>query len=706
MHRASSVRVMSNYIVLVKQVPDVSQITDNAFDLETGTLIRTRLASVINELDTQALAFANRMRQLSGDKDAKIVALTMGPPMAEEVLRYSLSRCADTVVMLTDRALGGADTVATANPLACSIRKIAKELFNGNDDYFVVSGMQSVDGDTAQVPPQIAEELGISCIAYATDCEFKKGRFEFTRIISGGSQVVSPKRLPAVITVAKYEYPLFASFSATRRANKNKVITWGASDINAALIGAKGSKTWVIRVFPPGKSSRKCRHLSDARQLAEVIVESVKSSAGAAGTDKQAARYVLPAKRKSVLDRSFEGTAKENEDYRILTDKLRELGISGEAGIDEQTKEKIVASAGEHFHKNALDDMLLGLRAVEPSYKGEVWVVAEHHGGVIHPATFELIGKARDLAGSVETNVGVVIAGHNLQPMARELIAGGADNVYAIDDPLLAEFDPIAHRKVIADAVSKYWPQIVLYAATPQGRVLAPLVSYRVGCGLTADCTGLDIRDSSRKEQIGTLFQTRPALGGNVMATICTKNSKSQMATARPGVMKRLPADKTRKGNVINHKVNVTKDDISLEIIKTELGTGKVNFDAEVIVSGGKGMKDRDNYEQLLIELCGAIRTRLNVSVERGASRAAVEQGFAERIRQVGQTGTAVGPKLYVAMGISGAIQHMIGVANTETIVAINSDPNAPIFKQCDYYIVGTAEKVVPELVAALQERS
>ncbi len=698
---------MSNYIVLVKQVPDVSQITDNAFDPNTGTLIRTRLASVINELDTQALAFANRMRQLSGDKEGKIVALTMGPPMADEVLRYSLSRCADTVVLLTDRALGGADTVATANPLACSIRKIAKELFNGSDDYFIVSGMQSVDGDTAQVPPQIAEELGISCIAYATDCAFKNGRFEFTRIISGGSQTVAPRKTPVVVTVAKYEYPLFASFSATRRANKTKVITWGASEISTAtLIGAKGSKTWVIRVFPPGKSSRKCKHLSDARQLAEVIVESVKSSSGAAGADKQASRYVLPAKRKSVLDRSFEGTAKENEDYKILTYKLRELGISDAAGIDEQTKEKIVAAAGEHFHKNALDDMLLGLRAVEPSYKGEVWVVAEHRDGVIHPATFELIGKARDLAGSVETKVGVVIAGHNLQSMTGELIAGGADNVYVIDDPLLAEFDPISHRKVIADAVSKYWPQIVLYGATPQGRVLAPLISYRVGCGLTADCTGLDIKDSSRKEQIATLFQTRPALGGNVMATICTKNSKSQMATLRPGVLKRLPADATRKGNVIIHKVNVTKDDISLEIIKTEIGAGKVNFDADVIVSGGKGMKFRDNYEQMLDSLCGAIRLRLNVPVEKGASRAAVEQGFAERIHQVGQTGTAVGPKLYIAMGISGAIQHMIGVANTETIVAINSDPNAPIFKQCDYYIVGTIEGIVPQLVAALQERS
>jgi electron transfer flavoprotein alpha subunit len=697
---------MSNYIVLVKQVPDVSQITDNAFDPNTGTLIRTRLASVINELDTQAIAFADRMKQVSGDSKAKIVALTMGPPMAEEVLRYSLSRCADTVVLLTDRALGGADTVATANPLACSIRKIAKELFNGDENYFVISGMQSVDGDTAQVPPQIAEELGISCIAYATDCEYKNGKFEFTRIISGGSQVVAPKRLPVVITVAKYEFPLFASFASTRRANNTKVIAWAASDINATLIGAKGSKTAVIRVFPPGKSSRKCRQFTDARQLAEIIAGSVKSSADVAGADKQAARYVLPAKREDKLDRSFEGTAKEVEDYRILAEKLRQLGITDAANIDEQTKEKIIASAGEHFHKNSLDDMLKGLGLVEPSYHGDVWVVAEHRDGVMHPATFELIGKARDLADSLEVKVGVVMAGHNLQPMTGELISGGADNVYVIDDPLLAEFDPIAHRKVIADAVSKYWPQIVLYAATPQGRVLAPLVSYRVGCGLTADCTGLDIRDSSRKEQIGALFQTRPALGGNVMATISTKNSKSQMATARPGVMKRLPADASRKGSVINHKTSVTKDDISLEIIKTELGTGKVNFGADVIVSGGKGMKFRDNYEQMLSSLCGAIRTRLNVPVERGASRAAVEQGFAERIRQVGQTGTAVGPKLYIAIGISGAIQHMIGVANTETIVAINSDPNAPIFKQCDYYIVGTAEKVVPELVAALEEHS
>jgi electron transfer flavoprotein alpha/beta subunit len=263
---------MSDFIVLVKQVPDVTQITDNAFDPESGTLIRSRLASVINELDAQALAFANNMKRQSRDNGAKILCLSMGPPMAEEVLRYALSRCADAVILLTDKTLGGADTWATANPLAFAIRKIVKENLKNSNDYYVVCGMQSVDGDTAQVPPQIAEELSLPCIAYVTGAEFKNNRFEFTRIISGGSQVVAARKLPAVITVAKYEYPLFATFAATRKANKTEVIRWGSNDIKATYIGVAGSKTSVIRVFPPGKSTRKCRQVGDVKSLAKLLV--------------------------------------------------------------------------------------------------------------------------------------------------------------------------------------------------------------------------------------------------------------------------------------------------------------------------------------------------------------------------------------------------------------------------------------------------
>jgi electron transfer flavoprotein alpha subunit len=696
---------MSDYIVLVKQVPDVTQITDNAFDVETGTLVRSRLANVINELDSQALAFANEMRRISGDNTGKIIALTMGPPMAEEVLRYSLSRCADTVVLLTDRNLAGADTVATANPLAFAVRRIVKEILGGGNDYYVVSGMQSVDGDTAQVPPQIAEEMGLPCIAYVTKAEFKNKRFEFTRIISGGSQVVITKKIPVVVTVAKYEFPLFATFSKTRKANRTQIVRWGSDDIKATHIGATGSKTSVIRVFPPGKSSRKCEKVQDAKSLARLIIDSIKKGNGEGTQDAEArtSSYVLPGKRATPFDRNFEGTKKENEIYTFLADKLKELGIKDISQIDEACKEKILAVSGDLFRKKALDDMLNGFELTKPSYTGEVWVVAEHSEGRIHPATFELIGKARELADSLETKVGVALAGYEIEHIAKDLITAGADNIYIIEDKLLGEFDPTAYRKAVADAINRYWPQIVLFAATPQGRMLAPMVSYSVECGLTADCTGLDIRDSSRKGQIGILLQTRPALGGNVMATICTKNSRSQMATARPGVMKRLPVDESRKGKIIKHKVELTKDDVSLEILKTELGTGEVNFEADVIVSGGKGMQSRDNYERLVGLLCDGLSKTLDTQVERGASRAAVEQGFIERVHQVGQTGTSIGPKLYIALGISGAIQHMIGVANSDTIVAINSDPNAPIFKQCDYYIVGTVEDTIPKLVQALE---
>jgi electron transfer flavoprotein alpha subunit len=168
--------------------------------------------------------------------------------------------------------------------------------------------------------------------------------------------------------------------------------------------------------------------------------------------------------------------------------------------------------------------------------------------------------------------------------------------------------------------------------------------------------------------------------------------------------MKRLTPDTTRKGKIIKQAVELSESDLSLNIIKTEKAAGKINLGAEIVVSGGKGMQSRDNYEKLLSGLTAAIAERFKKTVERGASRAAVEQGFADRIHQVGQTGTSIGPKLYIALGISGAIQHMIGVANSDCIVAVNSDPNAPIFKYCDYYMTGTVEDIVPQLAEALEE--
>ncbi len=696
---------MSDYIVLVKQVPDVSQIKDNAFDPETGTLLRTRLPSVINELDAQALALAHHMKNLENDPGARIIALTMGPAMAAQVLQYSLARCADAVVLLTDRALGGADTVATANPLAFAVRKIARELLNNTGNYYIVCGMQSVDGDTAQVPAQLSEELDVPCVAYVTEVHQEAERFAFTRIIQGGTQTVAPGRLPAVITVAQYAHPLFASLGRTRKALQTTVIQWGAQDIGATLIGVKGSKTAVIRVFPPGKGHRQCQRVHHAQELAEIITHAFQkddTEAPAGDTAQRPMDYILPLRREHLFDRRFEGTEREQADYHLLGDALARLGICRLSEITQETREAILKTLEQHFHEKTLDDMLQGYALTEPSYSGDVWVIAEQDHQAVHPATFELLGKARQLADSLEVKVGVCLAGYNIKSLAPALIAAGADRVYTLDDKILEHFDPGTYKLAVAQAVESYWPQIVLFAATPQGRILAPMVSYRLKCGLTADCTGLAIHDSSRKGDIGVLYQTRPALGGNVMATIRTKDSRTQMATARPGVMQRLAEDTLRKGEVISLRVHLRKTDRHLDIIHTEQADMKIDLGAEVIVSGGRGMQSQDIYQALIGSFCEALQARLGTRVEKGASRAAVEQGFVPRVYQVGQTGTAVGPRLYLALGISGAIQHMIGIANSRTIIAINSDPEAPIFRQCDYYMVGHVEECVPRLIEAL----
>jgi electron transfer flavoprotein alpha subunit len=696
---------MSNYIVLVKQVPDVSQITDNVFNPETGTLIRSKLTNVINELDTQALAFANLMKSLSNDKDARVVALTMGPPSAAEVLRYSLARCCDSAVLLTDRKLGGADTWATGNPLAYAVRRIVKEIFGGSEDYYILSGMQSVDGDTAQVPPQVAQELSLPCITYATGVSYKDGHFEITRIISGGSQVVSPKKKPAVITVAKYEYPLFATFARTRKAGKVDLIEWGADDINATGIGVHGSKTQVTRVFPPGKTNRKCTEITDIKEFARLIIESSKADSAAKAADDQAAGgYILPSERANPFDRSFESLEKESQICAQIAEKLFQTGVTSPEQINDEKTEAVVKLMEGQLHENTVRELVKGFANMQPYYDGDVWVTAEHDGPKIHSSTFELIGKARELADSLHKKVGVVLAGSDVSALTESLFHAGADIVYLAQDKLLEEFQPAAYRKVIAAIIKKYKPQIVLYAATPRGRTLAPMIAYGLDCGLTADCTSLDIRDVTKKQENAILMQTRPALGGNIMATIYTKNSTCQMVTVRPGVMKAMDIDKNRKGELVECRPEVNEDDLDLNIIKTERSTAGAKLESEAIVTGGKGLQSQENYTRLLDGLTEAMRNAIDITVEKGASRAAVEQGFIDRAYQVGQTGTSIGPKIYIALGVSGAIQHMIGVANTETIFAVNIDPEAPILKQCDYYMINGVEKVVPELIKLLNE--
>jgi len=629
-----------NYIVLIKQVPDIKNIPQEAWDWEKGTLKRGLLDNVCNELDKQALAFALKMRE---QRKGKTVSLTMGPPFAEEVLRYALSIGIDVGVLLTDRKLGGADTAATAYPLAQAIRKIEKEIFNGSRDYIIVSGMQSIDGDTAQVPAQIAEELGIVHIAYATSFGFDNGSLRVDRITRRGTETVTPENYPCLVTVTEWAQPLNATFSRTRWAYSQELCQWSVDDVNAdeSRIGLAGSRTNVVKIFSPKEvSQRTCIFENDLGKLARMLKESFASKSEVT-EEVEKPKYCLPEGKKS-------------------------------------------------------------------DYKGDVWVYAEQEGGEINPASFELLGKATELASSLGEKVGAVLVGKDIKRLAGELIAYGADKVYIAEHELLENFLPVPYTKAISAMIEKYKPQMMLFSATPLGRELGPRVAYSSDSGLTADCTGLDVIDFERggREYTGILMQTRPALGGNVMASIITQNSKVQMSTARPGVMKALEPDKARKGEVFEYVPDITEADLGARIISAELRQFTFELkDATVIVAGGRGCKTKDGFDQCIHPLAESLGKFLDQKAMVGASRLAVESGFIDRSHQVGQTGQTVKPRLYVAVGISGAVQHLTGMQSSDIILAINKDPNARIFKVADYGIVGNLEEVVPELIKVLNSQ-
>lgn len=631
-----------NYIVLIKQVPDIRNIPNEAWDWEQGTLRRGLLDNALNELDKQALVFALKMGET---QKGQIVSLTMGPPFADEVLRYALSVGADTGVLLTDRKLGGADTPATAYPLAQAIKKIERELFAGDRNYIIVCGMQSIDGDTAQVPPQVAEALGISQIAYATSFSFDNGHLLIKRITKRGTEIVTPQNYPCLVTVTAWTQAPNAFFSRTRWAYAQKLYQWSAAEVNAdsSLIGLPGSRTNVVKIFPPKDVSRKtCLFEKDVGKLVKMLKETFESKSAAAA----------------------------------------------EKG-EEKTK--------YHFPEGKRGD-----------YQGEVWVYIEQDKGEINFASFELIGKATELASSLGEKTGAVLVGKEVKRLTQQVIACGADKVYLAEHELLADFLPIPYAKVISELIKKYKPQIMLFSATPQGRELAPRVAYSTKSGLTADCTGLDIVDfkRGRREYTGALMQTRPALGGNIMASILTQNSTVQMATARPGVMRALEPDPTRKGETFEYFPDLTKADLGSRIVWTETGQFTVELkDARVIVSGGKGLKTKEGFDKYMHPLAENLGKFLGQEAMIGASRLAVEAGFIERSHQVGQTGQTVKPRIYVAVAISGAVQHLTGMQNSDIVLAINKDPHAPIFKVADYGLVGNLEDIVPELIKVLNSR-
>ncbi len=320
-------------------------------------------------------------------------------------------------------------------------------------------------------------------------------------------------------------------------------------------------------------------------------------------------------------------------------------------------------------------------------YKG-VYVFVQQIDGMITGVSFELIGKAKELAKDLDTNVTAVLLGDRIKGLAVELAAYGADRVIVIDDPALKEYTTEPYTHGMDCVIRAFKPEVVLYGATSIGRDLAPRVSARVKTGLTADCTKLEV-DSETKN----LRMTRPAFGGNLMATILCPEHRPQMATVRPGVMKKAKRNSEAKAEIIEYKPVFEKNHNYvevLEVIKKE--TNKIDIqDAKILVSGGRGVGSKENFA-VLQELADAIKGTVS------SSRASVDANWVEKDRQVGQTGKTVRPDVYFAIGISGAIQHLAGMQESDYIIAINKDETAPIFDVADYGVVGDLNKILPLL--------
>ena len=326
-------------------------------------------------------------------------------------------------------------------------------------------------------------------------------------------------------------------------------------------------------------------------------------------------------------------------------------------------------------------------------HKG-IWVFAEQRNGKIASVVLELLGEGRKLADKLGVDLSAVFFGDSVEMQTNELISYGADKVYVADAPILRDFNDEIYSKVLVDLINEYKPEIVLSGATAVGRSFIPEVSARLETGLTADCTALDI-DTERR----ILLQTRPAFGGNIMATIICPDERPQMATVRHKVMKKAIYDTNRKGEVIKKNINGYGVNLRTKVLEVveEIGETVNIAEADVIVSGGRGLQEPKNFkliEELAKILGGAV----------GASRGAVDAGWIPYSHQVGQTGKTVCPKLYIACGISGAVQHLVGMQSSDVIVAINIDKDAPIFDVATFGIAGDVFEVVPALIKRFNE--
>jgi electron transfer flavoprotein alpha subunit len=620
-------------VVCVKHIPDA---TDIRFDPITLNLIREGVPSIVNPFCLNAIEEAVRLKEKLG---ATVTAVAMGPLQAQEGLREALAMGVDQAVMVSDREMAGADTLATSYTLWKSIATVAQR----NPFDLILTGKVAIDGETGQVPPGLAVRFNIPIISNVTKIEkldpesrtvVAKHRFD------DGIETVKAK-LPAVLTITEEaNKPRKFTVEGMLNAKRTQIEVWNKNTIGADsnLLGLKGSPTIVKKVFPP------------------------------------------PGRKQGEI---FDGTIDPEQAAKWLVKKLAEVHVFDASG----------KSPGELEANPSPGTPSIDETTTSGKY-GEVWVFVEHFHGKPVQVSWELLGEGRRLSKVYGTKLGALVIGNKIDHLAKEAFVHGADRVYLVEDERLEHYRTQPYAVAMEETVRKFKPEALLVGGTIRGRDLAGSAATFLETGLIADCTGLDV-----DIETGTFLGTRPDYGGNLMSTIICPKQRPTMASVRPRVMKSLPPDEGRDGEIVRVNPNLSADDLNTEVVDfVPIERVGVRLeDAQIIVSAGRGLGSAKNLT-LVQELANVLHAQV------GASRAAVRAGWITPDHQVGQTGFTVRPRLYIAVGISGAIQHIVGIMNVDYIVAINRNPEAPIFKMANFGVVGDLFKIVPALIEELKK--
>jgi electron transfer flavoprotein alpha subunit len=626
-------------ISLMKQVPLPSEMRMG----DDGLMDRTKAKSIINIDCSYALEAGLQMK--SEHPDAKLIVCSMGPPSFEESLKKAMAMGYDEAYLLSDRKLGGSDTYATGLAISTMLRHLGfgKGL---NEEFIIVAGRQTSDGDTAHVPSQVAENLHIPQATFIETAALTDGHIEARRIIEGGYQMM------------KLPIPCALSFTPT-----------GVDPRRVTLAGAVKVRNKGITVFNIDDV-----HLSDEK-------------IGLSGSPTIVAK-VANIKSERAPIKMIDGHGES-----ALVSGLVESMKAGKNTLEvKEKKEKKEKKRPEGFEEVDFRNGARGILTWAEVVKGE-----------ISRPSLELLTPARHLAEQLgnDTKVTTLLIGKDVKELAKVLIAHGSDEVIVVDDERLEEYRILPFASTFAQVIKKINPEIALFAATTAGRELAPRIGVKTDSGVTADCTALEIGEHiNRKEKkiYGPILESRrPTYGESKLATILGFVCP-QISTARAGTFEVPTPDEERKGKVTAFKPKLGEEDFVVEIIETVRGEGGLQnlFEADIIVAGGRGAVSDELG--LIKELVAALNEQ-GINAEWACSRPVVDEGISEYARQIGQTGKTVRPKVYVAVGISGAVQHIAGMKESETIVAINHNAKEPIFNNADFGIVGEYEDILSELI-------